>query len=62
MLLVLFIEKRYLNSSMVNTGIMVLSGMSIYFGVLYLRKDKFFISNVEILLEKLRVEMKKRLG
>ena len=43
---VLYIENRYMTSSMVNTFIMIVSGIFIYTILLVLLKDKFFINNI----------------
>ena len=52
MLILLFAEKRYLESSIINTLIMVVSGATVYFGILIFMKDEFLFENMKKVLSK----------
>lgn len=54
MMLVLVMESFYLESSVVNTTIMVVSGASVYFIVLTILKDELWLSSVNSLLKLMR--------
>ena len=52
--LILFILSKRLNSSIVNTFIMVLSGIFVYFTVLFLIKDSLFLEDFKNITAKIR--------
>lgn len=60
MVLLLYFEARAFSSSMLNTFIMILTGVIVYFGVLFLEKDEFFINNIKYAINKLKAELFKR--
>lgn len=53
MLLVLYFENKMFISSIKNTLIMIMSGAFIYFSMLFLIKDKFFLTHVKLILKKI---------
>lgn len=55
MVVVLYFESKYLTSSIINTFIMVISGATVYFVVLLIIKDDFFLSNIDVVLRKLKI-------
>lgn len=56
MLFVLRLENVIFTASMLNTLLMVLSGSVVYFVVLLILRDTFFVENVETVLRKLRIK------
>lgn len=44
---------KLISPSIVNTGIMVLVGATVYFGTLLIMKDDFFLSNIKAIINKL---------
>ena len=50
MLIALFFEGRFLSPSIVHTGIMVLTGATLYFVVLLILRDEFLFSNMKTVL------------
>lgn len=54
MLLVVWVESRYFSSSFLHTCYMISSGIVVYFGILLLLKDRFFLDNVKKIIEKKR--------
>lgn len=52
MISILIVENIFLKSSIVNTGIMILSGLIIYVGMLLLLRDDFLIENINIMKNK----------
>jgi len=60
MLGLLSIENIWLSSSFFHTCVMAVSGASVYFGVLFLMKDDFFVNNVNNILVKVMHRLKKK--
>lgn len=56
MLLILWIERKYFFPSLFHTGYMVVSGMVVYFGSLFVLKDKFFLDNVKKVVNKKSIQ------
>lgn len=54
MTLIVILIGSHLNPSLVNTALLVLSGIVVYFAVLFVIKDDFFMSNVNSLLGKFK--------
>lgn len=54
MLLLLLIENRFMEPSILHTSIMIITGACVYLGVLALVRDDFFLSNIKSVLRKLR--------
>lgn len=54
MIAALFPISNLLSPSMLHTAIMVLIGATVYFSVLWIEKDSFFLSNVELIIHKLK--------
>lgn len=50
----LFVENMFLSPSILNTLIMVVSGVAVYFAVLLLLRDNFVVSNIKAVLGKFR--------
>lgn len=57
MLALLLFESTRLNSSIINTCFMIISGMLVYFGMLFILRDHFFLSNSKAILEKIRLKI-----
>jgi len=54
MVLALFILGGCLSSNIVNTAFMVVVGASIYFGMLFVLRDEFFLTNAKMVLSKIK--------
>ena len=54
MLGILLLENRFMKVSILNTVLMVLSGGMVYFLVLFILKDVFFIDNARLILKKMK--------
>ena len=52
MLIVLIFENQNLLPSILNTGVMVVSGALVYFAVLYALRDEFFMGYIKKMLHK----------
>lgn len=57
MVIVLYLEARVLVSSIINTLILIVSGVLTYFSILLLIKDEFFLTNIEIVLKKIKFKV-----
>ncbi len=54
MALVLWPVKTILNPSMLNTAIIVICGATVYFSVLFILRDEFFLSNINKIIARLK--------
>lgn len=54
MVVALYFENIYLSPSIINTLIMVISGAFVYFLILFIERDAFFITNVKNVLGKIK--------
>ena len=53
MLGVVYIMGNVLSPSIIHTGIMVLTGATVYFAALLILRDQFFISNIRTIVSKI---------
>lgn len=53
MFFALLLEGIFLNSSIISTMILVLTGVIVYFGTLLLIRDRFFVEAIDVLLNKI---------
>lgn len=57
MLIVLLFESSILVPAIVNTFIMVVSGITTYFIILFVLRDRFFITNLRMFIEKIHLKI-----
>lgn len=53
MFFVLLLEGRFLNPSIISTIILILTGATVYFGILLLTKDRYLVETIDSLLNKI---------
>ena len=60
MLMLLEVEGQYMQPTIGNTFFMIISGAGIYFGLLYVFADSFFITNAKLVIDKLQSRIGRR--